>query len=762
LNFRAAGRHAEKLLRDSSDELVESVAATGYFEEVTAPDLLMKLFEAEREQQTSASADMKLARLLRSRTSAGRSQQIATLLADPTFNFASDASKNSLSDVAREFPNMLNAALVSQIEAGKELPRHAKDYLSETLTRDVGPVREYMATPGTSAAKGAALIAGRELTHDLCLRYLASYAAAASGGDRSQGAWQPTRDLEAVLALTPTSSFFAAIARFGSSTPPEDISGLCRLMARCCRDVDRGRATLSTELHPDVFRTLQNWAEALLLSSNDRSQLADLAGAMQRVPDPTHVDVLDRMLRRDQDLHAQARQAYKANPQDNSALQDIRIWHNWTYRDALVAVGTDPATSVLTVHLSDEYFGLDAAVGLMLIWRKRHGREGQIRPGIWPDADAIVANRESRKIDPGATTPEAEAIFARVETLLSGGEPDDVRRAASMASAATLLPHGDKTGILGQLLAAGLPASNTYGLLSHMAVGGIILKAVDVMAGLESALAEIKDLAWVSEQNAEALLWWLGLFPGSDDPMALFTAIDRMPKTVSIHGWRMRHVLRLVEATAERAAPHILRELVARFPELTDEYELQLALLRQPLDVLLDIMLEIADGKIGSRRGLEGVAYRFPGQVYERLTSSDIGRVIRRFQEAVQGPGKVFLGQILLAANDPEVFLMLAEDASGRAAAGDHLWMTLRDLLHDKVRINGSPVHHELIARDSSRLREGLFLMTLSGDQGLSSFGTRCLTIVDEIRDEEGTSGIERRHPSIATGRPWPDVVLAT
>jgi hypothetical protein len=85
--------------------------------------------------------------LLCSRTSAGGSQQIATLLADPTFNFASDASKNSLFDVAREFPNVLNAALVSQIEAGKELPRHAKDYLSETLTRDVGPVREYVATP---------------------------------------------------------------------------------------------------------------------------------------------------------------------------------------------------------------------------------------------------------------------------------------------------------------------------------------------------------------------------------------------------------------------------------------------------------------------------------------------------------------------------------------------------------------------------------------------------------------------------------------
>ena len=224
----------------------------------------------------------------------------------------------------------------------------------------------------------------------------------------------------------------------------------------------------------------------------------------------------------------------------------------------------------------------------------------------------------------------------------------------------------------------------------------------------------------------------------------------------------MRDVLRLAAAAAGDEAPRVLRELVVRFPELTDEYELQLALLRQPLDVLLDFVLDIANGKIASRRRLEGIHHRFPDQVYERMTSSsDVDRVIRRFQQADQGPGKVFLGEVLVAANDPEVFLMLAEDASGRAAVGGRLRTTLSDLLHDKVRLDGSQVYHELIPRDSSRLREGLFLMAVSKDQELSFFGSHCLTIVDEIRDQEGTSGAEPRHPSIATGRPWPDVPLA-
>jgi hypothetical protein len=742
---------------------VDAVAAKGYFDEVTAPDLLTRLSEAERKyEQTAASANVKLARLLRSRTRADRPQQIASLLADPTFKLDSNGLENSLFDIAREFPDVLSAALVSRIEAGEELPRHAKSYLAENQTRDVGPICEHLALPGTSAAKGAALIAGPELTHDLCLRYLASYRAAASGSDRSQSAWKPSRDLEAVLALTPTSSFFEAIARFGRETSPEDISRLCGLIAMHGRDSERGSRTLSAGLQAKVVCTLQNWAGALLSSTNNRCHLADVAGGMQRVPDPTHVDVLDRMLRRDQEVQAQARQAYKANPRDNRTLQEMRISHNWTYRNALVAIGTDPATIVLTDHLSDEYFGLEAAIGLAQIWRRRHGQESQIRLGIWPDADAIVANREARRIDPSATTPEAEAIFACVQALLSGGEPEHVRRAASMASAATLLPHGDKTGILERLLAGPLPASNAYGLLSHMAMGGIIVKAGDVLVGLESALAENKNHSWLNEQDAEALVRWLELFLCSDRPMTLFAAIDKMPEALTTTGWRMRSILRFLPVTADREAPDILRALVVRFPELTDQHELRLALLRLPLEIQLEMMLDIAGGKIGGRRKLEGTLYRFPELDHERLTSADIGRVVQRFRDEAEGPGKVLLSQILLATNDQEIFLMLAKDASGRAAAGGQLPWLLRHLLHDRVGIDGSQVHYELIPRDSSRLRAGLFLMTLSQDKELSSFGARCLTIVDEIREEEGTSGTEPRHPDIATGSPWPDVALAT
>ena len=81
LNFRGAGRHAEQLLRDSPAELVDVVAARGYFDGVTAPDLLLQLHEAERKyEQRSASADVKLARLLRLRASGDRPRQIAMLL----------------------------------------------------------------------------------------------------------------------------------------------------------------------------------------------------------------------------------------------------------------------------------------------------------------------------------------------------------------------------------------------------------------------------------------------------------------------------------------------------------------------------------------------------------------------------------------------------------------------------------------------------------------------------------------------------------
>jgi hypothetical protein len=52
-------------------------------------------------------------------------------------------------------------------------------------------------------------------------------------------------------------------------------------------------------------------------------------------------------------------------------------------------------------------------------------------------------------------------------------------------------------------------------------------------------------------------------------------------------------------------------------------------------------------------------------------------------------------------------------------------------------------------------LRAELFRM-IEGNSPASQLAWRCLTHIDELRDEYGAVETEARHPDIASGRPWP------
>jgi hypothetical protein len=760
LNFRGAGRLAEELLRSSSPEVIAAIAARGYYDEISDPDLLAKLEGAQRAQWEAIEApDLRLARMPRTISKAERAKATAELLSNPVFNFKSDAARDSIFEVARNFPQVLETALVARIEAGMELPRQVQEYLGDIAGRDTDLIRDMLKTPHEAAAKRAAFIAGPDSTHELCVQYLSSHDAWAQHGERSPAAYLPVRNLENVLSLTPDSSFFEAITRFGPDISPDDVSRLCWLIEAHGKESSRGAPNPSSELGAKIIQKLQQWADALLVSSSaTRRHFADVAKAMRGVPHPTHAAYLDRMLDRDQNIYRRAHEAYQIDNRNESTLHEIRTLHEWAYRDALVAVGTDEAERVLREHLSDQHFGREAAVGLMLIWRNQTDLEGQAHLGRWPDANAAAVARQFRDKNPATTTASAEAIFSTVTALLDHREPQDLLRAASMAGTAVLMPHGDKSVTLDRILAEALPPFGAYELLSRMVMGGIKVRSTDLMVGYSAAIDEVKDRKWFSEQDVRGLIRWIELFPFSNRPMDTLAALDVFPESIRLPPWYFRDLLEPIAVMAGAEAQMLIRELLRRFPELSDQYELSLALLKQPLTVLIDILVDIANGQIGSRRGLVAVGHHLPEQLAQRLSPVDRDLIVTRFQEAPHGSGKAFLGEIVAAANDPDLFLLLAQDQTGRAVLKNRLHWTLRELVHDKVSLDDSLTHYEVFRRDSSRLRAGLFSLTLVDDPALSSFATRCLDIVDATRDEEGALGTEPRHPDISTGAPWPKV----
>ena len=53
-------------------------------------------------------------------------------------------------------------------------------------------------------------------------------------------------------------------------------------------------------------------------------------------------------------------------------------------------------------------------------------------------------------------------------------------------------------------------------------------------------------------------------------------------------------------------------------------------------------------------------------------------------------------------------------------------------------------------------LRKTLFAMLTDHAPGVAALAEACLTAIDELRDEYGSTEFEPRHPDVETGRPWP------
>lgn len=103
---------------------------------------------------------------------------------------------------------------------------------------------------------------------------------------------------------------------------------------------------------------------------------------------------------------------------------------------------------------------------------------------------------------------------------------------------------------------------------------------------------------------------------------------------------------------------------MTRYPSLTDQYELFLAL-KEPGELTLDFLLEIAGGRYGSTPIESAARFDYPDELFQTLSPAAREGLAARFTAAGNAREKAFLAAILLAGADHEVFLALAQDKSG-------------------------------------------------------------------------------------------------
>ena len=290
-----------------------------------------------------------------------------------------------------------------------------------------------------------------------------------------------------------------------------------------------------------------------------------------------------------------------------------------------------------------------------------------------------------------------------------------------------------------------------------MKVGGLVVPADILMKGLSDAMAEHGDRKWIQDNDLRTLFAWLELLPGSDQPFAFFDGFDAIAAKFEFGKWRVLDLLNSVRHLEEDLRIELLRGLVTRCPDLTDQYELYLAL-ENPGQVTLDFLLELATGKYGNKSIKQITRFDYPDELYLTLSSAARESLQARYETATDDRQKALLADILLAGADHATVLKLAQDQTGRRAIVQVGWNMRSEILYFHQPTGSGSSSYSLTPRDLSELRKGLYGLTRSSDPETANFAADYLQRIDAERDEEGGFDSGPRHPDISSGRPWPVV----
>jgi hypothetical protein len=680
---------------------------------------------------------------------------IERLLSDPATDLRADQGR-MITEIARRHPDVVDRALRIRVEQGLELPwQFEEDYLIYGRTVDDGPVHALVTREdlNSDASRNAATLAGPKLVKTLCDRYLATYRAFRATGVRTEAAYAPVKHVADVIGRVQREVLLSVVATYAGSEDAEDIRVLANLLSS---QQDRRRPDPVSQVILDALaECLDTWAQRLLSAATpDRNALGELAGTMKRFPHPSHVPVLRHMLSADLALYQADVERRRAEPNNQALRQRMQMSYAWSYRDALSLVGTPEAEAVLSSFLLDDRFGPDAAIGLVRLavpststgpFTSRNYRE------------RANTNRLRRAADPAATSPAGQTIFEAVRTVFGQGRnPENSRRAASIAALGVLIPHGEQSDILEGLLHADLGTRTRQNLLTNMGEGGYVLRADDINAGLRELLDLAATEPWQLGNDHYVLRQWLALYALSDRPRDLLSAIASLPTPVRFPVWSVRDLLPTLKSIAPADLSAILIGLVQRMPELRVQHEFYDATLMLPVQEIFSV-LEATAGPRGAA-DLNGAAWDYTDKIAPQLSETDIEWLKQRFADA-SSPTRRLQAQILAARGTEEIFLFLAADPLGRDVVLRSHAMRMSNFATTVVSENTSDagfVTREVQPADCSTLRRALFHMTIGQDTAQATFGKECLTHLDSLRDEDGTVETEPRHPDISAGQPWP------
>jgi len=749
LAFRQANRLAAQLLNSSPDEVWRTIASKRYPEHLDDPEIDRRL--ATERANIAHEAQDPLSKLRHAaEVTDDLTEVVSNAITDPAFPARDQHAAHVVSAALRTQATGVVGGLVKRLAARLEIPFGIDDELRASATAfDDGPIVEAVLDPTTprNVGNSCAALIGPTAVSRLLDEYLSVCTRLQSGNQAAKEDVDRRTALMGLIASTRPSSFAAALISRRPLEAPFDIGVMADLYARHGSSDGKVKVPLAEDQRQALVAIFQHTAETLLATEPPpRHDFGELARAIGRLGSPELLPALERML--DKDLAALREQ--QSRP---------RVRHLFTnqYSRALDEIGTPEVVAVLTARLTEVDFGFAASLVLKNMADRENGRPDQASSTArWPNF-AAAAQRRLEKAGTEAETdaPPADAIFNAVAHLRRDGATEREKQLAlSLAKVGVMLPHADHREDIDALLQ--MPyREERLGLLLAMVSDGGTVSADLVLAGVQEFFEAAKMATCMLQQNLFELEEWLALLPFSDRPKIIGETVDGLPDQIR----HPRNLRRLLSALAYAPGPalEILLELAERDASFYAEYEwLQALRARRGLAAVKALLDLIGDGKITGGRGAVDV-WSLARELAAQMDSRPgLHEVLRHYAGNGVGAAKAVARVALAEAPSADDLLLMIDlcAAEGKRFDGG-MGQVVRKLALAEQAHEDWKGAYELVPEQLNGLRKQLFAMT-AADSPTASLASACLDAIGAIRDEYGAPKDERRHPDIASDRPWP------
>lgn len=769
LQFRRADRHVASILAHAHNETWALLAKRGYADEIRDQKVADRL-RSERKKALSAATQPleRLSVLLdQSRDYPERDADITAAIADPRFP-AREQRAGSLVYLAQQrAPIAFLAGLRQRLEAGLELPFHAKDFLNQLEVVDEGPIVAAILDTGRESrdADAIATMAGPKTVAALIDKYLVcAKALKAARYDRNLS--DEYLRLRSRIAATRAPFFVAAVMQRANADDPQLISMLASLVSLHGDNANRKVSIpINVALKSQLIDMLRAWVETVISSPDStRHDLNEVSNAIGRFGLHELLPELKRLL--DADLE-RLKIAVTGYPEarrrgDIQATSDAGMRYGNQYGAALARIGGSEAAAVAAQYLENRVFGFDASLVLKVISDQQLNTPEPSFYRQWPWLEEVAAARASRtaspKRDPANTL--AAPIFAAIDRLTQPDtDKDGQLLAIRLARIALAMPHSNQDDLMARVIALPQPLKSKRELFASIALDGQILDANVVMQGVDEWLAEATKDPWRKEQDTWEIEQWLELLPFTNRPDAVLEGLTKV-KAFFSGGWtkRWERVLNAVAAVPGGEGEALLATLARTHQDIAGDFEWMKAVLGRDSSaaVLLYVDLYI-EGLFGRGpnaidgwhvgRELAGYVPKFPELKAE---------LKKRYEIVTAGAARAMFEHLFGEIGDDDDLIAMFEKyaASGRPYDG-HMAEAVRAvaLRHEPTQEGSSSFY--VYPASVGDIRKFLFNMH-AGSAQEAALAKNCLTEIDILRDEYGIAANDVRHPDVMSEAPWP------